>query len=338
MAQGNSQLQEANRLDGINIGLMLIAWFAAMAAPFHLFLFAYAVLGPLHYATEISWLNDRGYFLPPGWPRRSWLALVGMTVITLVAGYVFTEVLHRPIPPQYEVGLVYLALIAAGLTRYLQSPSSILALLVLSLGVIAIASGQAPFFVVAYLLVTIIHVLAFTAAFILYGALKSGSRTGVVSLVVFSACVIGSLTVAAPAVAPSPAIRRIYEPFETLNSLLASLLMNTGSNQVDSTGGFPIMRLIAFAYTYHYLNWFSKTSVIGWHHVSRRRALGIVGIWIGSVVLYALDYSTGFAVLYGISLLHVLLEFPLNLQTGAGIAGLIRSRGLRVGRAAGTSA
>jgi hypothetical protein len=30
--------------------------------PFEVFLFAYAVLGPLHYLTEISWLHDRQYF------------------------------------------------------------------------------------------------------------------------------------------------------------------------------------------------------------------------------------------------------------------------------------
>src|SRR5437868_14825736 len=48
----------------INIGLMLLALVVASLIPFELFLFAYAVLGPLHYATEISWLYDRRFFAP----------------------------------------------------------------------------------------------------------------------------------------------------------------------------------------------------------------------------------------------------------------------------------
>src|SRR5271156_2603235 len=47
----------------LNIGLMLLSAGAAFVMPFELFLFAYAVLGPLHYLPEISWLHDRGYFL-----------------------------------------------------------------------------------------------------------------------------------------------------------------------------------------------------------------------------------------------------------------------------------
>src|SRR5947207_16007393 len=46
----------------INVGLMLLALIVASAIPFELFLFAYAVLGPLHYASEISWLFDRRFF------------------------------------------------------------------------------------------------------------------------------------------------------------------------------------------------------------------------------------------------------------------------------------
>jgi hypothetical protein len=50
------------KINSINIGLMLISCIAAFVMPFEVFLFAYAVLGPLHYLTEISWLHDRQYF------------------------------------------------------------------------------------------------------------------------------------------------------------------------------------------------------------------------------------------------------------------------------------
>ena len=79
------------------------------------------------------------------------------------------------------------------------------------------------------------------------------------------------------------------------------------------------MRLIAFAYLYHYLNWFSKTSIIKWHEVPRSRAVAILGLWVAGGLVYLSDYRLGFGLFYTLSLLHVFLEFPLNHQTLAGI-------------------
>ncbi len=44
----------------LNMGLMVLSCALAFVLPFELFLLAYAVLGPLHYLTQISWLHDRG--------------------------------------------------------------------------------------------------------------------------------------------------------------------------------------------------------------------------------------------------------------------------------------
>src|SRR5437879_1378671 len=43
---------------------MLLALGLTYLLPFELLLLSYVVLGPAHYATEISWLHDRKYFLP----------------------------------------------------------------------------------------------------------------------------------------------------------------------------------------------------------------------------------------------------------------------------------
>jgi hypothetical protein len=51
-----------NRLDVINIGLVLFSCALAFIIPFELILFAYGILGPLHYLTEISWLHDKNYY------------------------------------------------------------------------------------------------------------------------------------------------------------------------------------------------------------------------------------------------------------------------------------
>jgi len=83
---------------------------------------------------------------------------------------------------------------------------------------------------------------------------------------------------------------------------------------LNSNIGLQIQSLIAFAYTYHYLNWFSKTSIIKWHKIDRRKLIAIIVIWLTSLGLYYYDYKVGLAILYFISVLHVILEFPLNIM------------------------
>src|ERR1043166_5039049 len=46
----------------INSGLIILSCIVAFYIPFELFLFSYAVLGPLHYLTEIGWLHKKNYF------------------------------------------------------------------------------------------------------------------------------------------------------------------------------------------------------------------------------------------------------------------------------------
>jgi hypothetical protein len=90
----------ARRLDAINYanaGLMIASAVAAFLLPFELFLFVYAVLGPLHYLTQISWLHDRDYFVPRG--RRAWLTLVGLTSVVLVGAYLSDVWLHKRVDP-----------------------------------------------------------------------------------------------------------------------------------------------------------------------------------------------------------------------------------------------
>ncbi|GGF18436.1 hypothetical protein GCM10011518_29740 [Flavobacterium limi] len=75
-----------------------------------------------------------------------------------------------------------------------------------------------------------------------------------------------------------------------------------------------IQTFIAFSYTYHYLNWFSKTSIIGWdRNISRPYLVFILILWLVSVALYVYSYKTGVIVLYFLSTLHVIVEFPLNI-------------------------
>jgi len=83
--------------------------------------------------------------------------------------------------------------------------------------------------------------------------------------------------------------------------------------------GIMLMRFIAFAYLYHYLNWFSKTEVIRWHKVPKARFIAVIIIWLGASVFYTFDYSLGLSLLFFLSFSHVLLEFPLNIISIVGI-------------------
>ena len=64
--------------DAVHLGLMLAALALTYLVPFELLLLAYVVLGPAHYATEISWLHDRKYFLPQ---RGIALGLAGIAIV-----------------------------------------------------------------------------------------------------------------------------------------------------------------------------------------------------------------------------------------------------------------
>jgi hypothetical protein len=87
----------------------------------------------------------------------------------------------------------------------------------------------------------------------------------------------------------------------------------------NSTIGIMLMRFIAFAYLYHYLNWFSKTEVIRWHKVPKVRFAAVIVLWLGASLFYAYDYSLGLSMLFFLSFSHVLLEFPLNIVSIVGI-------------------
>ncbi len=237
----------------LNSGLMLATCVAAFIAPFHLFLFAYAVLGPLHYTTQISWMHDRRYFAARANARQWWLLLVGLTMLVLVYGFVSNDLMDRPVPPTFEIALVYLVLATAAMVLYVRHSTGSVVLIVAAIAAIVWLRDTRIFFLFAFFLVTILHV-TFTAAFVLYGALKSKSRSGVVSLAVFMLCSVSFFAYMPPGQAPPESLRRVYAFFEPLNIQLAAFFGLPRGSVYESISGFAVMRLIAFAYTYYSLN------------------------------------------------------------------------------------
>ncbi len=117
----------------------------------------------------------------------------------------------------------------------------------------------------------------------------------------------------------------------TLGSINDLILGDAGialdrTQLIDHPVSILVTRVLALAYLYHYLNWFSKVEVIGWARISSTRAGAIFSLWIGAVALYFHNYLLGFAVLLILSFMHVVLEFPLNHRSFRDIGSHLRSK------------
>jgi hypothetical protein len=336
-----NNLSGTEKIDLLNIGLIAVSFVLALLIPFPLFLFAYAVLGPLHYLTEISWLHDRSYFIREARAVKPFIA----ASIVVSAG-----ILVGLFSPMFLPSVVYLLFGGALILAVIEKPSHREKVIVfLFMSAILFTVLQPPLYVMLFTLLipTVVHVFFFTAAFMLSGALKSGSRLGLTGFV-FLAVAGGSLLFLVPEWAYSPPSRYIldsYQPFSAVNATLMSLLASgergtylTAEEVFSSRLGQAVMQFLAFAYTYHYLNWFSKSRIIGWNQISTSRRSLILGGWIAAVAVYAYDYRVGVQFLFLLSFLHVLLEFPLNHRSFADIGQRITSALARQSTAPGPSA
>lgn len=282
------------RIDFLNIALIGVTCAVAHLFPFHLLILSYAVLGPAHYLTQISWLHDRRYFV-----ANRWLPMI-------LIGLAFGLVLNHD---QDIAGILsWLALIAALAAVVPVSVFGRLAIIVG--GIIAVLPlghwGAITF--IAVLLPTVLHVFVFTAIFMWVGARRTRQAS---SYLAFAALLLGgaSFLLPPPEVAFPPLAGLQF--FTTITDYLRGLLPTSAAT---TTGVFGFL---SFAYTYHYLNWFSKAEVIKWHNIPRRRFIGIVVVYLSAVAVYAVRFDVGFTLLGFLSLAHVLLEFPLNIRSFA---------------------
>lgn len=291
--------------DTIHLGLMLAALGITYLVPFELLLLSYVVLGPAHYFTEISWLHDRKYFLP----HRSVplvLAFVAVVAALIDNASWFGFVMW--------MAFVVCALFAAATTA-LQGTALVMVAIWLT---VIMAMNGSSLAVLGILLPTLIHVSLFTVVFMVLGAVRSGSRMQALLVVLYLAAIAILLAVPPSASTQIPAFAKVgQEYFGNVAPALGRLL------GVDLKFDTRLTSLLAFVYTYHYLNWFIKAEVIRWTDMSRKRLALIVAASAASTALYFYDYTFGFTVLLALSLVHVVLEFPLNSlalrQLGAAI-------------------
>lgn len=314
-----------DRLHHFNSILMVLSLLAAFYVPFELFLFSYAFLGPLHYLTEINWLRNKNFFTL----RKNdvWI-LTAFCVLATFMNFFPTNKSFANMT-YLLIGALYLSvlfvLVKNSVYRVILSVPGLVILYRLN-------EVQAFQLFMGLYLPTIIHVLIFTWLFMIYGILKEPSKAGWLSVLVLMVCVTVIFSIPAKSLTynVSQYVKDAMGPFALLNASLVNIL---GIDRLPNiaqiyltNSGFMVMRFIAFAYTYHYLNWFSKTSVIKWHKTERKNMLIILALWVISVGFYAYDYKVGMQVLFFLSFLHVFLEFPLNVVSIKGIGELITKK------------
>lgn len=316
-----SKLTTPDGINYVNMVLMLISLVAAYIIPFELFLFSYAILGPLHYLTEISWLEKKSYFIKS--KSDIWLLVILGSIISY--GLFDTDAKTNTFVANFMfVGFVY-GLIILFVEKLAIKLLLVFFTFIVSKAVSGTSLDDLSFVVLAVWLPTIFHVYFFTGAFMLFGALKSRSKSGIAAVFIFIACA-AVFFIYMPenfGMAVSDYGKKVYLLFKSVNITLYNVF-GFGNITNEATLYFgpksvAIMRFIAFAYTYHYLNWFSKTTVIKWNDVSKQRIGVIIFLWLLSVALYIFDYKIGFYALFLLSMLHVFLEFPLNHHSFIGI-------------------
>ncbi len=309
-----------DQINYINIGLMLVSCVLAFILPFELFLFSYAVLGPLHYLTEIGWLHKKSYFTKG---KYDFVALGFLCVLVFYFSMVKPARTETLVPNIIALGVLFACIFVFIKDNLYRAALCTLALI----GLAVAKTGSSYFMWIGIFLPTIIHVFIFTWAFMLYGVLKNKSLSGYLSIIALLLIAFSFFIIKAPGLQyqVSEYVGSSYNLFGLLNKYLIRFFglttefTSSGNTIFNTNAGFIVMRFIAFAYTYHYLNWFSKTSVIKWHQVPKK-ALGItLALWAFSVAIYIYDYSIGLKALYFLSFLHVFLEFPLNVTSFQGI-------------------
>lgn len=321
---------DIKKIDHINSLLMLVAFALAMWLPFELFIFSYVCLGPLHYLTEISWLEQRQFFTTK---KNDYIILSILCLLAVVAVVAknYTNInwdAHFAGPAinllvEHTTHIIFVAFaLAISFAFIKKNLIRIVSLLVAIAAAFYLQEFDAYILLIAVFLPTIIHVYFFTGSFILYGALSKKSWSGMLSFVIFLACGLATLfwDLLPFQLQVGNYVKEgiVSGKFHLVNYNIFKILEpgnETPYKVFEFPISFQIQRFIAFAYTYHYLNWFSKTKIIRWHEVSKKRLFAIGFIWIGTVGLFLFSFVWGYTLLLFLSLLHVFLEFPLNHKT-----------------------
>ena len=147
---------------------LLLAWFF----PFELFLLAYAILGPLHYLTEIHWLHKKHYFVSTRYEPT--LLIIGGTVLFVL---LFSAISAS------DWAKILVGVCCASLVMVMRLQRNVRALLYLAITLLLLILPPLPlaFVLFSIFLPTLVHVYIFTGAFMLSGVEKEHDRSAFIA-------------------------------------------------------------------------------------------------------------------------------------------------------------
>lgn len=319
-------------VDQLNIGLIFLSLFMAFLFPFELFLFSYAVFGPMHYLTEIHWLREKNYFVQQ--KKAVWayviIAVLGSLPMFLnlpLFSDCYQRLKHQNL--SYWMGIYYSYIVfsalffAIGLLLFKSIKKlTLFFLLGILIGYFLIHQVPVSVVVLTIFVPTIIHVYLFTLLFMVFGYQKQKTSESLIAIIImllipvliFSSQIIPGHYLLSTKTIEAFKGSGIYLLVSEISKMVG--IPKDSSFSYVSASSIKIQIFIAFAYTYHYLNWFSKTTVIGWtKNLSKRKVYAILATWLAVVILYRVNYKMAVVFLFFLSYLHVMLEFPLNVIT-----------------------
>lgn len=318
-------MTKTDRIEGLNILLIFISLFFSIVLPFELFLFSYAVLGPLHYLTEINWLHQKKYFVKER--KYIWILLSFTLAITFVSlfRYLKSDIFFSDYLKHYSKLIINFLIVSCflfsvGLVLFKDAKKIFWSLIFAFIfGMLFLKFIPFSFVIIGVFLPTLVHVYLFTILFMAFGTLKTRSFYGVIAIIVLG--LVPLFIYFNPFLFTKEISESVKNAFLATRFKNVILSVNQILNDIsisdfnfNSILIIKIQIFIAFAYTYHYLNWFSKTSIIGWNkNISKTYVALILILWLASVSLYAYSYRIGVSALFFLSMFHVIVEFPLNI-------------------------
>ncbi|WP_146250769.1 hypothetical protein [Nonlabens dokdonensis] len=307
--------------------LVVVAAILAYLFPLELFILSYTLLGPLHYVTEINWLHEKSYFFTK--KKTIWLT-IGVTaslILFVPKLFLYYENSDTTLSAimifinEWSNSVIFITLMLAVAYQFVSSRISWAIIVIFSIiGAIYLKNVEHYKLLVGVFVPTIIHVYLFTMIFMLYGAKKSKSIYGYISvaLVILIPAIIINLELTRGAYLFSDTWKELYleNDFHVLPVILSKFLGMTDGTEFYfyESIWLKFMMFISFIYCYHYLNWFSKTTVIKWHNLlNKKKIIAIAVMWITVILLYWFDFGLGLLVSLFLGFIHVILEFPLNM-------------------------
>lgn len=307
MEKGNSTIGV------INLLLIAFSFLISFLYPISTFILAYAILGPLHYLTQLNWLSQKDFFSKNGLLKYSIIILSGIATLIYLAE--FKSVINI----DWYLGRTFIAtivIIAVLVTIIGLSKSDLKKKIIFLTPVILIAlllsSNTYYLIIIGVLFVSVIHVYLFTLLHMLSGFAKKRATLDLVNSAVM--IVVPIIIYFYPVSHYSPS-----EEYFSNNQFISGLANNISyllgyrSDSINTVVFLKLVWFIAFAYLYHYLNWFSKTKIIHWDDgLTKKKTIVICSISLLFSCVYLLGFEIGLIATLFLSYLHVFAELPIN--------------------------